>query len=357
MKYITLFEQQTAFDNAKSTLDKPNMSLVTETGNVYSLSVGGGVDNANILMLSKTGYQIFGEEGDDGQINYLTYEYAGTEAYNGKEYFKYSLSETDYILAPTRNITKVTAPFDDYYRSYNGNMYALLEDNWDSLYGFTSVPENKVLMKRRTDIGTNANGKDCVDLGLTSGTLWATMNVGATSETDDGSYFQWGETEPHGTDIPYDWANYKYCNGSDRTLTKYCTNSYYGRVDNKTALDLEDDAARVKMGGDWRMPSIALIEELVEETTNEWITNYKGTGVDGRKFTSKTDESKYIFIPALDYRYDSSFGNQGSDGIVWSSSLYSSSPEQARFLYFDSNDIDANDGNYRERGYTVRGIL
>ena len=43
MKYITLFEQQTAFDNAKSTLDKPNMSLVTETGNVYSLAVGGGM--------------------------------------------------------------------------------------------------------------------------------------------------------------------------------------------------------------------------------------------------------------------------------------------------------------------------
>ena len=52
MKYITLFEQQTAFDNAKSTLDKPNMSLVTETGNVYSLSVGGGLTPMDIPTLT-----------------------------------------------------------------------------------------------------------------------------------------------------------------------------------------------------------------------------------------------------------------------------------------------------------------
>ena len=100
-------------------------------------------------MLSQTGYRLL----DD-----ITYEYTGTEKYDNKEYFKYSRSETDYILAPTRNITKVTFPFDDYYAAYNGQIYPLLEDGWDSLYGFTSVPENKILMKRRTDIGTKANG-------------------------------------------------------------------------------------------------------------------------------------------------------------------------------------------------------
>ena len=349
MKYITLFEQQTAFDNAKSTLDKPNMSLVTETGNVYSLAVGGGGDNANILMFSATGYQLYSEDGE-----YWTFEYAGTEEYEGKEYFKYSLSETDYILAPTRNITKVTAPFDDYYRSYNGNMYALLEDNWDSLYGFTSVPENKILMKPRTDIGTNANGKGYVDLGLTSGTLWATCNVGATSETDYGSYFQWGDTVDKRDDV-CNWSSYKYCNGSSKTLTKYNVNSSYGTVDNKITLDPEDDAARANMEGDWRMPTHALIEELVAETDSEWVTGYNGSGVNGRKFTASNGNS--IFIPAAGQRSDSSFIYQGSDGIVWSSSLYSSSPGQSRFLYFDSNNIVADDGNYRERGYTVRGIL
>ena len=139
-------------------------------------------------------------------------------------------------------------------------------------------------------------------------------------------------------------------------MTKYNVNSSYGTVDNKLTLDLEDDAARAKMGGDWKMPTHALMEELVEETTSEWITNYNGSGINGRKFTSKKN-SNSIFIPAAGERSGSSFYDQGSDGIFWSSSLYSSSPEQSRFLYFDSNNIGADDGNYRERGYTVRGVL
>ena len=308
-------------------------------------------------MLSSTGYRLYGEEGDDGQINYLAYEYAGTEEYEGKEYFKYSLSETDYILAPTRSITKVTSPFDDYYCSYNGNIYPLMEDNWDSLYGFTSVPENKVLMKPRTDIGTNANDKDYVDLGLTSGTLWATMNVGATSETDYGSYFQWGDTvDKRNADCT--WTSYKYCNGSYNTLTKYNTSTSYGEnPDNKTTLDLEDDAARANMGGDWRMPSPALMEELISETNNVWITNYNSSGINGRKFTSKKDTSKYIFIPASGLRDDSSFDSQGSDATVWSSSLYTPNPNESRFLYFVSTYINADDGSSRQRGMSVRGVL
>ena len=310
-------------------------------------------------MLSETGYQLYGEEGDDSQINYWTFEYTGTEEYNGKEYFKYVLADKGYyILAPTRNITKVTFPFDDYYISYDGEIFTLLEERWDSLYGFTSVPENKILMKRRTDIGTNANNNAYVDLGLTSGTLWATMNVGASSETDYGSYFQWGETEPHDNGIPYDWANYKYCNGSDTTFTKYNTLSEYGEnPDGKTTLDLDDDAARVNMRGDWRMPTSALTEELISETKNEWITNYNGTGVNGRKFTSKTDKSKYIFIPASGYRSDSSLKEQGSSSFVWSSSLFAVDSIKARHLGFYSGGVFASGFNQRRRGYNVRGVL
>ena len=306
-------------------------------------------------MLSQTGYQLYGEKGDDGQINYWVYEYAGTEAYNGKEYFKYSRSETNYILAPTRNITKVTFPFDDYYAAYNGQIYPLLEDGGDSLYGFTSVPENKVVMKRRTDIGTNANGKDYVDLGLTSGTLWATMNVGATSETDYGSYFQWGDTVDK-RDADCSWTSYKYCNGSDTTMTKYCTNSSYGTVDNKLTLDLEDDAARANMKGDWRMPSLALIEELVSETTSEWITNYNSSGINGRKFTGSN--GNYIFIPASGYRSGSLFYSQGSDCYVWSSSLDTAEPCFAWYLRFSEDRVHAtNYVAYRCDGLSVRGVL
>ena len=91
-----------------------------------------------------------------------------------------------------------------------------------------------------------------VDLGLTSGTLWATCNVGATAPEDYGDYFAWGETEPK---EDYSWSTYKWCNGSYKTQTKYCTNSKYGTVDDKTELEPEDDAAFVNWGSTWRMPT------------------------------------------------------------------------------------------------------
>ena len=333
---------------------------------------GGGYD-ANILMVSESGYQLKGIPGDDGQINYLTFEYAGTEEYNGKEYFKYVFTSTDfvsYILTPTRNITKVNFPFDDYHFRSDGTegFLPFSLTGVDSLYGFTSVPENKILMKRRTDIGTNANGKDYVDLGLTSGTLWATMNVGATSETDEGSYFQWGDTEDK-RNAECSWSTYKHCNGTADTtdenvkFTKYNALTTYGEnPDGKITLDLEDDAARVHMGGDWRIPSLALMEELISETKNEWTLMGGKDGGYGWKFTSRTDESKYIFIPHS-YHREGNVTTSGSQ--FWSSSLNASNPIHAGFLYLGSNrDIGASYSDYaftgnnrRCFGYTVRGVL
>ena len=321
--------------------------------------VGGGVDNANIIMFSVTGYRLYGIPGDDGQINYPTFEYAGTEEYNGKEYFKYSLTDTEYVLAPTRKITKVAFPFDDYYYHDDGieRILPLSHGVFDSLYGFTSVPENKVVMKHRTDIGTNAHGYSCVDLGLTSGTLWATMNVGATSETDYGSYFQWGDTLDK-RDADCSWESYKYCKGTENSLTKYNNTTEYGEnPDNKRTLDLVDDAARVHMGGDWRMPTTALMEELISETNNMSATV---NGVNGWKFTSKTDPNKYIFIPASGYRLGSEFNNNHADSgntPVWSSSLFFPLPYSASYLNFDSNSISADYHDNRYYGCVVRGVL
>lgn len=296
-------------------------------------------------MLSETGYQLYGD---------MTFEYDGTETYNNTEYFKYSFGNEAYILAPTRNITKVTFPFDDYYIS-EGEIVPLSYVGFDSLYGFTSVPENKVVMKPRTDIGTNANGKDYVDLGLTSGTLWATMNVGASSETDYGSYFQWGDTVDK-RDADCSSKSYKYDDVSG--YSKYNTgfNNTGGTIDNKLTLDLEDDAARVHMEGDWKMPTAALIEELAEETNSEWVTGYKGTNINGRKFISKTDPSKYIFIPASGNRSGSSFNLQGDYGPVWGSSLHISEPDGACCLAVYSDRSDAGYGN-RPYGFAVRGVL
>ena len=103
-----------------------------------------------------------------------------------------------------------------------------------------------------------------VDLGLPSGTLWADRNVGADSPEAYGDYFAWGETTPKST---YNWSTYKWCNGDRYTMTKYCTSSSYGTVDNKTVLDPEDDVAHVKWGGIWRMPTKAEMLELQDRCT------------------------------------------------------------------------------------------
>ena len=300
-------------------------------------------------MFSSTGYQL-----EDS----FTFEYKGPEEYDNKEYFKYLFADAGYyILAPTRNITKVTFLFDGYFFGQQTVIVPLSEMgfNFVILYGFTSVPENKILMKPRTDIGTDNNDKDYVDLGLTSGTLWATMNVGATNETDYGSYFQWGDTVDKRNAV-CSWEIYKY-NGGTQALTKYNTglNDIGGTIDNKLSLDLEDDAARVNMGGDWRMPSSALMEELLEETTNEWTTI---NDVNGRKFTSKADPSKHIFIPASSYRYDSSFGKQGDKGFIWNSSLSAIDPSRAFYLDFGSSHCTmTEDILSRSYGMAVRGVL
>ena len=138
--------------------------------------------------------------------------------------------------------------------------------------------------------------QDAVDLGLPSGTLWASCNVGASSPEEFGDAFAWGETEPVG-DYDWDnpWSNYKWCNGSVNTLTKYCTDSEYGTVDNLTELEPEDDAAWVNWGPMWRMPNEEQFDELKENCT--WKCSTKN-GVEGRLITGPNGNS--IFLPATE---------------------------------------------------------
>ena len=197
-----------------------------------------------------------------------------------------------------------------------------------------------------------------VDLGLPSGLKWAKCNVGAEKETDYGYYFQWGDVEDK-SDSDCSWRTYEHCKGTYNTLTKYCVDSEYGifgTVDNKITLDPEDDTARVHMGGDWRMPTEAEVQELMNNTYNEWIEDFNGSGVNGSKFTSKTDESKYIFIPASGGRSGSSFDDQGGSGLIWSSSLNAALPNCAWDLYSDSIFIFTYGNSHRYYGFPVRGV-
>lgn len=197
-----------------------------------------------------------------------------------------------------------------------------------------------------------------VDLGLPSGLKWAKCNVGAEKETDYGDYFQWGSITPNTAD-ECTWENYKFYNSAKYSLTKYCTDSLYGLfgiVDNKTTLEPEDDAATQIMGSDWRMPTEAEFQELLDNTDNEWIEDFNGTGVNGRKFTSKTDESKYIFIPAAGFCTNGSVNYVDIDGDVWCSSLDPSHPDYAWSLCFNSG-VCCMGYAYRYDGRVVRGVM
>ena len=189
---------------------------------------------------------------------------------------------------------------------------------------------------------------DWVDLGLPSGLLWATRNVGATSPEDYGDYFAWGETQPKEV---YDWSTYIYSNGADDQLTKYCSNSDYGYngfTDNLTILQPGDDAATANYGG--RTPTKVEWQELLDNTTATWTTQ---NGVNGRLFTGTNGNS--IFLPAAGCRWDSNIHGGGYYGYYWSSSLYPGLPFYAWEIGFGSGSLYLDAIN-RMCGQPVRAV-
>ena len=139
-------------------------------------------------------------------------------------------------------------------------------------------------------------------------------------------------------------------------MTKYGTNSSYGTEDKKTTLDPEDDAAIQIMGGNWRMPTATEFQELYDNTTNEWITNYNGTGVNGKKFTSKTN-GKSIFFPASGDATGTGVSYRGSYGDYWSSSLHPSYSNKGLSLRFGNGYVNPQGYDYRLYGFCVRGVF
>ena len=200
----------------------------------------------------------------------------------------------------------------------------------------------------------NNNGHDFVDLGLPSGTLWASMNVGASKPSDYGLYFQWGDTQGYTADqiekedgkkkFSKYWEDYKY--GTKPNFTKY--------VDNGSTLDLEDDAANVYMGGNWHMPKPEQIQELIDNTKHIWTTL---DGVNGMKFTSKKDKSKFIFIPAAGFATDGLIIGIGRYGFVWASMLNSSHSDSGQELGFISFGTNLYAYFSRLCGLSVRGVI
>lgn len=155
-----------------------------------------------------------------------------------------------------------------------------------------------------------------IDLGLS--VKWANMNVGAKTPEGYGKYFAWGETEPKAEYTPY---NYRWHNPSIQsyTYTKYNQIPEDGIVDNKTTLELEDDAAHVNWASAWRMPTVTELIELLNNCTWTWTTQ---KGVNGYKVTSKANGNS-IFLPAAGLRRESGilYNLEGLSCAIWSSSL------------------------------------
>ena len=191
-----------------------------------------------------------------------------------------------------------------------------------------------------------------VDLGLPSGTLWATCNVGANAPEEYGDYFAWGETAPKDY---YDWSTYKWCNGSKTSMTKYCTDSscgYNGFVDNKAELDPTDDAAYVNWGSSWRMPSLQQIQELCGNCTWQWT---QLNGVNGQLVTGPNGNT--LFLPTAGVRWGESLDFLGSVGFYWSRTLNSDNPSYAYFLFFESAGNWGNwDNDGRGNALAVRAV-
>jgi hypothetical protein len=196
----------------------------------------------------------------------------------------------------------------------------------------------------------HSGGEKWVNLGLPSGILWATCNVGANNPEEYGDYFAWAETQPKSVYSGYNYIYYIFENTWHYGYTKYCPNSDYGYnnyTDNLTILQPCDDAAAANYGG--RTPTEMEWRELRDNCTSTWTTL---NGINGQCLTGPNGNS--IFLPNAGYRYEGELRNVGIMGQYWSSSLNINDPQTA-WEYTDSG----NDYIYqasRPNGLSVRAV-
>ena len=304
------------------TQDADNVYFTLANGTVITIAKGGGgADQPNSDFLTIT----YMPNGGEGEIMIDTVFYPDFCFYTVK-YFAYT--KEDFYFANWN--TKANGEGVDL------NIGKLIDN----------VTRNITLYAKWKKC-TNPQEPEWVDLGLPSGLKWATCNVGASMPEVDGNYYAWGEIEPKEV---YSCSTYKWCNGSNTTLTKYCTDSSKGKVDNETILESMDDVVTVTYGGKWRMPTCDELKELKTEciwkrTTSKGVSGYTVTGPSG----------KSIFLPAAGYRYSSDLLDAGSYGSCWSSSLGTSYSDDAYYLYFGSDGVSwYYDSRYY--GLSVRGV-
>lgn len=167
---------------------------------------------------------------------------------------------------------------------------------------------------------TSGSNPIMIDLGLS--VKWADRNVGANSTTEVGGFYSWGETE---TKSEFTQENYKW----------FKDNAYSNPGGLSDISSSSYDPARMTLGGSWRMPTEAELEELISKCKWTWTTQ---GGVQGYRITGKNGNS--IFLPAN--------GNNSQTntpvGSYWTSDA---SPYAGYFAYhldFDNKQHSCSDG-------------
>ncbi|MBR6249864.1 MAG: hypothetical protein IKR17_01560 [Bacteroidales bacterium] len=190
---------------------------------------------------------------------------------------------------------------------------------------------------------------DAVDMGLS--VKWASWNVGASAPAQCGNSYAWGEVAAKSD---YNWDSYKWA-ADERSLTKYNTRLDDAGTDKKTVLDASDDAATANWGEDWRTPTNAEWEELLENSKKAWTKNYNGSGVKGYIVTSNITGNS-IFFPAAGISYKNELQAVGSNGYYWSSSLKETNPNFAWRVDFLEMSCFATSSDLRIYGHSIRPV-
>lgn len=203
---------------------------------------------------------------------------------------------------------------------------AYAEDDRDGT-GYSRIPYEMTVEEKA--------GLQAVDLGLS--VKWANMNLGANAPEEVGLYYSWGEIE---TKTNYDWSTYKWCEGSETSMKKYNTSGNYGTVDYLVELEEADDVAHQALKGQWRIPTYAEFEELVNTKGNqEYRWTYKKMGnVNGWEICWLVN-GETVFLPSTGF-YSRTFlsSDVSNSTILWTSTLYTEKPYHAWRFYFEEVD-------------------
>ena len=287
--------------------------------------------------------------------SYVHFEW---DAYMGSGFGNYLYDLEFLVVTPDKEI-KVKALTNIGGKTCDYNITTLPEYNKAIRILFRIIghhPEYPEVEYARSDLQTLVSllpddMPEFVDMGLGSGTLWASRNLGAASSRDYGNYYAWGELTGYNEGKSgFSWKNYKYCRGTNNTLTKYCPKANYGNnnfTDGLKELQSSDDVVSQLYGNGFSIPSKEEWEELVSECS--WSQLDNGVLVRSNK------NGNVIFLPKAGYRSGLVLYDAGMQGYYWSKTLDLSSPDDAWYLLVDKSGT-LND-YYRCQGRSVRPVF